>query len=32
MIHPAPADVVTLLPMFDEFMHRIMPGDDWITT
>jgi hypothetical protein len=26
---PGHGDTAFTVPMFDEFMHRIMPGDDW---
>lgn len=28
---PSHGDTAFTVPMFDEFMHRIMPGDDWRT-
>jgi hypothetical protein len=27
---PNHGDTAFTVPMFDEFMHRIMPGDDWM--
>ena len=29
---PSHGDTAFTVPLFDEFMHRIMPGDDWTTT
>jgi len=26
---PRHGDTAFTVPLFDEFMHRIMPGDDW---
>lgn len=26
---PSHGDTAFTVPLFDEFMHRIMPGDDW---
>jgi len=28
---PHHGDTALTVPLFDEFMHRIMPGDDWRT-
>lgn len=28
---PSHGDTAFTVPMFDEFMRRIMPGDDWLT-
>ncbi len=28
---PSHGDIAFTVPLFDEFMHRIMPGDEWRT-